>query len=127
MAADDQRITEDESGHLVVTTPLLTILDKIQHDLSAGFATVQTSLRGKADKSDVARLETRLDDTQRRLGAVEAWKHDRELAGGVHRQRDNQVFSRRQKIWGSVGIALMAAASVAGGILSGVLSSGHHP
>jgi hypothetical protein len=112
------RITEDEDGQLVVTTPLLVMLNNIQRDVAAGFAGLQVSLDGKADKADLAKLEGRWESLNRRVEGLETSRHDREIAATVHQQRDQRTFTKRQKVWGVAGAVALLLATVGGPILA---------
>lgn len=121
----DARITEDAAGNLVIQTSLIAKLDEIAAGQSAGFARIETAMKGKADKSDLAKLEGRLDEHGKQLAELQAWRHDREVASGVHAQRDEKVFTRRQKAWGAVAGVLTMTGIWLGPIIASAFSA--HP
>ena len=103
----DEKISFGPDGQPLITTPLLGELQSLRSEQAAGFAALGTKLEGKADKADVARLETRLDAHGSDIAELQDWSHDREVARGVHEDRDTRLLTRRQKIWGGIGVVFL--------------------
>lgn len=122
MAAD--RITEDDAGNLVISRPLMDEIQGLRSDVASGNATIVAKLEGKADKADMARMETRLDEHGRQISELQQWRHDKEVVGGIHQQHDQQRFTTRQKFWGVVGAAALVVATVIGPVI-GTVIAGH--
>lgn len=116
MAGED--IVPDEDGQLVIRTPLLATLDALRTEQAAGFARVETAMRGKADKADVSRMEARLDAHGAAIAALETWRHDKEVASRVHADRDRRQWTVRQKVGAVCGVVAVVAATVLGPILA---------
>lgn len=53
-----------DPDEVVVTYTVKDILAEIKKDQTAGFARIEQAMKGKADKSDLARIEGRLDQHQ---------------------------------------------------------------
>lgn len=117
----DERITEDSSGNLVIQQSLLSKLDAIVRGQSEGFTRLETAMKAKADKSDLAKLEGRLDEHGKQLADLAAWRHDREVASGVHQQHDDRMFTKRQKFWASVGAVAIICATILGPALANLI------
>ena len=116
-----ERIEQDQAGQLVVTTPLVEELRSLRNEVTGGFAALKSSMATKADKADLSRIEARLEEHHRRITEVEAWKHDREVANGVHRERDGDLLTHRQKLWGGVAAAALFAATILGPVLANLV------
>ena len=116
-----ERISEDDDGNLVISTPLLTKLDNIQREQAAGFAGLREALDGKADKADLSRLEARWEGVDARVAKLETWRHDSDVATTVHQQRDGQVFTRRQKFWAAVAAVSTILAIIGASFVSALL------
>jgi len=100
------------------------LLDQIRTEQATGFARLETKLASKADKSDVARMESRLDGHSQRLDAhgeviegLTQWRHDREVAAGVHQRRDQRTWTFRQKLAAGICTLLLVAGAYVGPIL----------
>lgn len=106
-----EKISHD-GGELVVTVPLLAKLDAMSAAQAAGFAAIGEKLNGKADKTDVARLERRLDDHATRLSQIESTNHDEVLLEGEDRIAREERLTRREKILGGVGIVFLGCTTV---------------
>jgi hypothetical protein len=121
----DEMLGQGPDGQLVITTPLISKLDAIQREQAAGFAGVREALNGKADKADVARVETRMEgqfqEHHRRISDLEQQQRDTLVADGVLAQEHGKLLTRREKIWGGVGIAILALSSLLGAALSAIL------
>ena len=111
---DDESIAKGPDGQPVIQVALLAELRNIQRGQAAGFAEVKTALNGKADKADVARLETRLDDHATKIAGLEGWKHDQRLVEGVNLRRDRRAWTAKEKAFGVVGTLLVVAGSILG-------------
>ncbi|MHB1950251.1 MAG: hypothetical protein ACYCQK_02100 [Acidiferrobacteraceae bacterium] len=111
----------DDPDDLVITYTVRDLLASIKTEQATAFARLEAKLEGKADKSDLVRMEARLDQHARDLDKVRSdtaeiqqWRHDRDNAADVHRQRD-QRFSRRTKtIWAVLTTLLIVAATFLG-------------
>lgn len=86
----------------------------LAQDLGSVLATIQTmlgriekSLDGKADKADLTHMD-------QRVARLEEWRHDKDVALGVHTERDAEVFTRRQKVWGVIGALAVVSATMLG-------------
>jgi len=104
----EEKITQDEDGNLVIQTGLMSELQGIRSDIAGGFG----------------RMEGNLHQLDGRVRSLEAWRHDREVAADVHHQRDDREragLTRRQKIWGGVGVVAVIVATVVGPILGATL------
>lgn len=84
-----------------------------------------TLVAGKADKTDIDRLERRLDNHDNRLVTLETKDHDREVSAAVHEKRDEREEEERSARWSIRERILLAAASVA--IAVGTLLAVLHP
>lgn len=93
------------------------LLGDLKKEQTAGFARIEVSMSGKADKADVARMEARLDAHGERLGTLE------------QARRDDQTFqSARAWNWGrweKVGAFMVGSALVIGGALLPTLAALH--
>jgi hypothetical protein len=114
----DEKITHGSDGELVITTPLLAELQGIRGLLSDGFARMSTKLEGKADKADMARLEARLDQHATDIAELKTRRHDEELERVVEGRFATQVLTRRQKVWGSIGVCGLIISPLVGQVLS---------
>lgn len=92
------------------------LLDRIGTRIDTGFATLVEKLDNKADKSDLAAINARLDEQSRRLAEVETWQHAKDAAVEAHQDRDERDNARRN-MW----LALAAAAATVVIALSSIL------
>lgn len=101
---------------------LKEIIDLTRKEQTQGFASVTTLLASKADKTDVEAIRNDLsshrEETDQRLTRLEADKDLREARAKVHSLRDNQVFSKRQKVWGTVAAIALLLATIGGPIIA---------
>lgn len=101
---------EETLDEPTITYKLRDILDQIKLAQAQGFARIDANLSIKADKSDIDRLETRLDSHATRLDDVEQWQHDNEVTTNVHFQRNAIQWSWRRRAFAVAGsIGLMVA------------------
>lgn len=107
-----------EGGQLVIRTPLLRVLQDIQKEQTAGFAALKEAMASKADKSDVVRIDGRLEDHSRALNDLTMWKHDREVALTVHQGRDQQWSNKRKALVGAIIAILTLIAMFLGPMLA---------
>lgn len=77
------------------------------------------SLARKADKTDIERVERRVDGHDVRLSALETRDHDREIAASVHAKRDERAeeqrrhrWSVRERVFGAITTAAIAAGAL---------------
>lgn len=75
----------EQDDEAEVTYSVKELLSALRDDQTRGFAAITAQLTGKADKTDVARMEGRLDDHARRIGSLE----------GDQKQRTADRESRR--------------------------------
>lgn len=120
----DEKITEDAQGNLVVQTSLFARLNEIAKGQAEGFTRIETAMKGKADKSDLAKLEGRMEEHGKQIADLQTWRHDREVSTGVHKLRDDQTFTKRQKFWAAVVAVLTLAGIWVGPIIASAVS--HH-
>jgi hypothetical protein len=109
----------EEEGRIIIKRDLSLVLLDLQSSVTTGFASLGTALLGKADKADISRMEGRLGDHAGRISQLESWRHDREVAAQVHKERDEEMqeaqrrkWSRREKIFASAATAAIAAGSM---------------
>ena len=77
---------------------LKEVVDNTRKEQTAGFAEIKTLLSTKADKSDVDRLERRLDEHGRDISDLQQNQHDAEVAATAraedHTQWSAQTWSQ---------------------------------
>lgn len=95
-----------DKDDVVVTYTVKEILAQIQTTQTQEFAALKSALTSKADKSDIARLEKRLDDHQDRIITLETQEHDEEVASQVHSQRDEKESIWKNKWFRLFGTAI---------------------
>lgn len=111
MAGDE---LEHRNGEPVIVTPVATILDKIQREQAAGFARVEKSLEGKADKGDIIRLETIQREHGDRLLALEQDRRTRQTETDLHAADSHRIMTRKQARWTvALGIAVVLSTMLA--------------
>lgn len=94
---------EHRDGEAVIVTPVSTILTQIQSEQAAGFARIETSLAGKADKGDMIELRTTVREHADRISSLES---DRR----VRADEGKRLFTRRQAFWTIIlGIGVITA------------------
>lgn len=93
-----------------LTVSLVDTLHGIRSDLATGLGRVEAVLVGKADKSDVDRVVTKLEGHDTRISRLERDKEIREERAKVHEQRDETArLSNKAKT--GLAIAGITAAS----------------
>ena len=117
MSLDDQ-ISEGPDGGLSVTRSLSAELHSIRDAIASGLATISTKLDGKADKADVLRLESVLDNHGERISDLEQKRHDDDVAAGVRAASKSARFTRREKILGALGVLFLGATTIVSPILA---------
>lgn len=104
-----------------VTYTVKELLERIEKQLHA----MDGKLDTKADASTVAELGHRMtfavEALAGRVDALEQANTARETAARVHGQRDTQMFTRRQKLWGAVGAVVTLVALFLGPLLPTLL------
>lgn len=108
MGAD--RIRTNDEGELVIETSVVSKLDTLIQGQSEGFARVETAMRNKADKSDLAKLEGRMEEHGRQIAELQSWRHDRQVEVQYQTSQKAMILTRREKLWGAVVAALTLAA-----------------
>lgn len=92
-----------------VTYDVSDLLDRIGTRLDQGFARVETALVGKADKSDLAAINARLEEHGREIGRIkDQMRSDEAASAAVAAQRAAWRDWRR---WAVGLVVLLAAAS----------------
>lgn len=111
---DPTEIVDDDQGQPWVRTRLVDELQGIRAEQAAGFASLAKALEHKADKADVAKLEARLDEHQRdlaghrtELDALRQWQNNKDVAKDVHKQRDREHWTERERT-----IAILSTAAI---------------
>src|SRR5205823_12956141 len=89
-----------------ITYTVRELLEGIKRDQTEGFTRIEASMAGKADKADVARLETRLDHHGKRLD-----EHGGEIATLKQARRDEKArvkrsWTLRQKLLAGLGSSM---------------------
>lgn len=124
-ASEDATIISDD-GKLVVQENLITVLRRLQHTQTEGFARLQEGMNSKADKADVASISVslankadksdidKLTTTQQKLqdsiSSLESWRHDAELHKSIKLGR----WNTRERVAGAVaGVAVAAGTLLA--------------
>jgi len=92
-----------------VTYTVKELLEHIKKDQTVGFTEIKESMAGKADKADVARLETTLSHHAEQLGRhreqigeLEKWKRD-EIVAEKTRQKTRAWW---RSAWAVVSVAI---------------------
>lgn len=116
--AETDRIVEDAEGNLVVQYTLAGKLDSIM----AGVTQIRTTLDSKADRSDMARVDSDLLALTMRVGVVESNQRDEKTAREAVANQEAQRFTRKEKMWG-IGVGLT---TVTGIWLGPILANIHH-
>lgn len=94
-----------------ITYTLRELLERIEKAQTTGFAEVKTMMATKADKSDVVRLEGRLDEHGREIGRIkDQLRSDEAAESAVSAQRAAWRDWRR---W-AIGVVALGVASVPG-------------
>lgn len=95
----------------VVAYTVKELLARIEKNQTEGFARLDTSVASKADKADVARLETRLEQHTKDIGELQGFRDDL-VQQRVKRFRLGANAWRL--IWGALGLAATSFATYAG-------------
>ena len=99
-----------------VTYNIGDLLDRLGTRLDSGFASINTKLDNKADKSDLAAINARLDEHGREIGRLKDRQREDEAASmAVSAQRD------RARDWRRWALEFAVSAAVAGGTIAAVL------
>ena len=120
----DGELTTGPDGELVVSTPLIDILDKLQTTQAAGFAEMRTSLLGKADKTDIDAIRNELASHHDRLSTIEQQQRDDELIEATRREDGDRILTKRQRFWAAIGTIAGMAAILLAALISSILQ-GH--
>lgn len=102
-------------------------LDHSVSELSSTLGTAQNTLLErldtKADKSDLARIEGRLDAHDTQLASLQQRDHDDQVARTAEDRLDGRRLTRRQKIGAAIFAALTLTAMIVGPVLAAVIAS----
>ena len=99
-----------------VTYNIGDLLDRLGTRLDSGFASINTKLDSKADKSDLAAINARLDEHGREIGRLKDRQREDEAAAlAVGNQRD------RARDWRRWALEFLVSAAIAGGTIAAVL------
>ena len=107
-----EEIVNNEDGDLVIQRSLVSYLDGIQKDMAAGFAETRLALADKASKTDLDRMERRIDGVVRDVGELQTWRHDSEVAETVQEKHDKQSWFRRNRLLTALGGAAYVFATL---------------
>lgn len=81
-----------------ITYDVKELLADIKTQQAVGFAELKTKLDTKADKSDLARMEVRLDNHATRLHDVERTLQKTEVKETVHKSIGERTWSRKKQV-----------------------------
>lgn len=89
-----------------VSYDLTDVLDKLNSSIAANHGELKGLIAGKADKSDVSRLEGALEahrkETDSRLRPLEEERRSREDRQKAREEHEGEFFTRRQRFWAVV-------------------------
>lgn len=84
------------------------LLQQIKADQASGFARMEVKLDNKADKADVASIQSDLAHYGERLGKVEDWRRAVEVSRETSRERAETAASNSQRRWNVLlGLAMV--------------------
>lgn len=110
----------DEPQIGISGSDLLSLVDRIGTRLDSGFARIEAKLDGKADKSDLIRIEARLDEHGREIGRLKDQQREDEVAQrAVDDQREKRSTSSQRRWNYALSFALVAVGLL--GVLAGAL------
>jgi hypothetical protein len=102
-----------------VTYTVKEMFAEISASMASGFARIEARLDGKADKTDVEKVQTKLEEFGHRLEAVEDRWRDSDRDKDAEDRHEERYSSRRQRMWnyslgaltilGTIGAALLEA------------------
>ena len=100
-----------------VTYPVRELLEQMRREQTTGFARLEVSLTQKADKSDVARMEARLDQHgkelsshDREINSLRQKQREKELTEEVRSQHEERSSTWKRRVMGTLyGVAIVAA------------------
>lgn len=96
-------MTDPDKDNIAVTYTVKELLASMQREQAAGFARIETSMSSKADKSDVARMEARLDAHGKALD--EHRTHISELQIQAREEVRARQAAERTNRWWHTGLA----------------------
>lgn len=102
MTNENQRPSPTGHPDAVITISVKEVLDRMEAKLDKAIET-------KADRADIARLDTHLTGVDARLDRVEDWQHRKDTATGTHTERDQRTW----KLSGRLGMLLYGLAILA--------------
>lgn len=112
--SNDRRGTVRRTSDAEVRYTVKELLKAIRDDQTAGFASLTTALANKADKSDIARMEARLDHAERDIAGLKQARDDQNAAARGRQEGFSQGLSLVQKLGaGLVGLAIVAGPIIA--------------
>lgn len=86
----------EQNDDATVSYSVRELLSGMRNDMATGLARIESALVGKADKSDIARLEGRLDGHEARLESLEAERDERRGTRRAHEKRDALAVSGKR-------------------------------
>ncbi|HEX3539666.1 MAG TPA: hypothetical protein VHT75_04405 [Acidimicrobiales bacterium] len=96
------------------------LLQQIKADQTAGFARMEVKLDNKADKADVASIQSDLAHYGERLGKVEDWRRTMEVSRETGREHAETAAVSSQRRW-NVALGLTMALLTGALVLVAVL------
>lgn len=116
-------MTEDEVGEIKISYTVRELLEGIKEAQTAGFASLERAIQGKADKGDIQRVDGVLDSHDQRLGKLEQDRRIRDERAAVHqehaaieRQQAVARWSMRERI-----LIVLTSCAIAGGTVAAVI------
>jgi hypothetical protein len=95
------------TGEPTISFTVSELLQQIKADQTAGFARMEVKLDNKADKADVASIQSDLAHYGERLGKVEDWRRTIEVSRETNRERAETATTNSQRRWNVVLSAAM--------------------
>lgn len=108
--------TSNFDDDVKLSVSLVGLLTSLHKSIAAGFAETNTRLDSKADKVDLTRIETRLEEHAKQIGELQSHKDREQTASNALQRRDDRARDWRRWV---VEAAISAVAC--GGIIAGVL------
>lgn len=103
-------MNDDDGMH--VTYDIRELLAGIKQDQATGFGRMEGTLKGKADKTDVVKLESRLDEHARDIGDLQRDRDERQAALKAHERVLSRQLEWRRWAIPTVLTAVFAAAAI---------------
>lgn len=107
----DPQITSAIAAAMAAVSPKVTydvadLLDRMGTRIDQGFSEMKALMTNKADKSDVARMEARLDEHGKKIGSLEDWRKEataEERAAEKEQSRRASFAQWRTSTWIAIG------------------------